>query len=151
MKVIFLQDVPHMAKAGETKEVADGYGKNYLIPKNIAVLASASATKLVAAQEKNRAHAQARLGAELAELAGHLDGKEITIAARTSDQDRLFGSITNTDIASELANVTGITIDKKKIELEEPIRHLGSYDITIKLAKDMLPRIKVTVVQKEAG
>ena len=150
MKVIFLQNVPNVARAGEIKEVSDGYGRNFLIPKKIAMLATPSATIAVEAQRRTIERSQAQIEAEMTELAQDLEGKEITLKAKTGASDRLFGSITSADIASELQNATGLVIDKKKIELAEPIRQLGSYEITIKLAKDTTSKIKV-IVEKETG
>ena len=150
MKVIFLQNVPNVARAGEIKEVSDGYGRNFLIPKKIAMLATPSATTAVEAQRRIIERSQAQIEAEMTELAQNLEGKEITLKAKTGASDRLFGSITSADIASELQNATGLVVDKKKIELAEPIRQLGSYEITIKLAKDTTSKIKV-IVEKETG
>ena len=149
MKVIFLQDVPNGARAGEVKEIASGYGRNFLIPKNLAVLASSSAVSLVEAQRKISARNQQQTGAELAELANQLDGREVFLKAKVGAKDRLYGSITNADIAAELESATGLVIDKRKIELAKPIHQLGSYEVTIRLAKDVLPKIKVTVTEKE--
>ena len=150
MKVIFLQYVPNVARAGEIKEVADGYGRNFLIPKKLALLATPSATSTVEVQQRITERSQAQTEAEMTELAQQLEGKEITLKAKTGAKDRLFGSITSTDIASELQNTAGLVIDKKKIELTEPIRQLGSYEVAIKLAKDIVPKITVIVV-KETG
>ena len=154
MKVIFLEDVPRVARAGEIKEVADGYGRNFLIPQKLALLANSSAVSTMEAREKIRAKEVAKLEMEALELARHLEGKEIFLKAKAGAKDRLYGSITNTDIASEVENSIGLVIDKRKIELEEPIRQLGSYEVVIKLAKDIAPKIKVTVageeVEKEA-
>jgi large subunit ribosomal protein L9 len=83
------------------------------------------------------------------ELAHQLEEKEIILKARSGASDRLFGSITSADIVSELKNTTGLVLDKKKLELPEPIRHLGSYQIVIKLAKDISPTIKVTIEKEE--
>jgi len=150
MKVIFIQDVPNVARAGEIKEVADGYGRNFLIPQNLAMLATPSATSKIEAQQRITERSQAQTEAELIELAQQLEGKEITLKAKAGAKDRLFGSITNADIASELQNTAGLTVDKKKIELAEPIRQLGSYEVAIKLTKDLAPTIKV-IVEKETG
>ena len=150
MKVIFLQDVPNVARAGEIKEVADGYGRNFLIPKKLALLATPSATSTVEVQQRITERSQAQTEAEMTELAQQLEGKEITLKAKTGAKDRLFGSITSADIASELQNATGQVVDKKKIELAEPIRQLGSYEVAIKLAKDIAPKIKV-IIEKETG
>ena len=149
MKVIFLEDVPNVARAGEAKDVADGYGRNYLIPQKLAVLAGAQAMSLVEAQQRKRAKHQAETDAELAKLGEQLEGVEITLKARTGGKERLYGSITSSNIASEMESSLGITVDKRKIELEEPIHQLGSYEVAIKLAKDIIPKIKVTVIEKE--
>jgi len=149
MKVIFLQDVPNVARAGEIKEVASGYGRNFLIPQKLAVLASSPAISLVEAQRKINARNQQQTGAELVELANQLDGREVFLKARVGAKDRLYGSITNADIAAELESTAGLVIDKKKIELAKPINQVGSYEVTIKLAKDVIPKIKVTVTEKE--
>ena len=149
MKVIFLEDVTNVARAGEAKDVADGYGRNYLIPQKLAVLAGAQAMSLVEAQQRKRAKQQAETEAELAKLGEQLEGVEITMKARTGGKERLYGSITSSNIASEMESSLGITVDKRKIELEEPIHQLGSYEVAIKLAKDIIPKIKVTVVEKE--
>ncbi len=146
MKVIFIEDVPDVARAGEAKEVADGYGRNYLLPKKLAVLANSAASNVVEAQLKKVAVKRAQAEAEMAELAGKLEGVEITLKARTGAKDRLYGSITSADIADELSNSAGLVIDKRKIELEEPIRQLGSYEVTIRLTQDIAPVIGLAVV-----
>jgi len=147
MKLIFVQDVPNLAKAGEIKEVADGYGRNFLIPKKLALLASPSAISMV--ERRIRAENQAQNEAELVELAHQIDGVEVILKARAGAKDKIYGSITSADIASELQNTTGLVIDKRKIELAEPIRQLGSYEVAIRLAKEIIPKIKVGVVEKE--
>jgi len=145
MKVIFLEDVPKVAKAGEIKEVADGYGRNFLIPQKLAMLASSSTISTIEVQYRVKTKEETQLDAEMLELARQLEGKEVILKARAGAKDRLYGSITNTDIASELETSAGLVIDKRKIELGEPIRQLGSYEVAIRLAKDIVPKIKVTV------
>jgi len=149
MKVVFLQDVPNVAKAGEIKEVSSGYGRNFLIPQKLALLASSAAISEVEAQRKINALNQQQTETEIAELANQLDGREVFLKAQVGAKDRLYGSITNADVATELENATGLVIDKKKIELDKPIHELGSYEITIRLAKDIIPKIKVTVTEEE--
>jgi len=146
MKVIFLQDVPNVAQAGEVKEVADGYGRNFLIPQKLAALAHPQA---IGQAETRAQKIEARLTAELMELASQLDGKEVSLKAKAGAKDRLYGSITSADIAAELNNTTGLDIDKRKIELDEPIRQLGSYEIAIRMGKDIVPKIRVTVTEEE--
>ena len=145
MKVIFLNDVPDVAKAGEIKEVADGYGRNFLLPKGLALPATASTLKLAEARRKTESVRQSRFQSELAQVANMLEGNEISFKARVGAKGRLHGSITSADIASELQRLSGLDIDKRKVELKEPIHHLGSYEVTIRLAKDMTPKIKVIV------
>ena len=150
MKVIFLQDVPNVARAGEIKEVASGYGRNFLIPKKLALLANLPALSTIKTQLKTEASSEVQTEDRLAELAQELEGKEITLKARAGAKDHLYGSITSADIAAELESNSGVVIDKRKIELTDPIRQLGSYEVAIKLAKDIIPKIKVTVTEKES-
>jgi len=149
MKVIFLQDVPNVARAGEIKEVANGYGRNFLIPKKLASLATPRDMNTAEAQVKATIHSEAETETELVELASHLDGKEIVLRARAGMKDRLYGSITPADIASGLESTTGSVVDKRKIELVNPIRQLGSYEVPIRLAKNIVPKITVTVTDEE--
>ena len=149
MKVVFLQDVPNVARAGDIKEVANGYGRNFLIPRNLAVLHNAEAVNLAEAQRRTRARQQAESETEILELARQLEGKEITLKARVGAKDHLYGSITSADVAAELESAFGLVVDKRKIELAEPIRQLGSHEITIRLAKDVVPKINLTVTEKE--
>ena len=149
MKVIFLQDVPKVARAGEVKEIADGYGRNFLIPKKLALLVNSPALNTIETQRKIKAQIQEQEEAKLAELGQELEGKEITLKARVGAKEHLFGSITSADIADELQNTTGLEVDKRKVELAEPIRQLGSYEVTIRLAKDIMPKIKVIVTEEE--
>ncbi len=149
MKVVFLQDVPNVGRVGEIKEVASGYGRNFLIPQKLAVLAGSPAVDLIEARRKIDARNRKQTVAELTDLANQLDGREIFLSARSGTKDRLYGSITNADIAAELENATKLVIDKKKIELAKPINKLGSYEVAIRLAKDVMPKIKVTVTEGE--
>jgi large subunit ribosomal protein L9 len=151
MKVVFLKDVARVAKAGEIKEVANGYGRNFLIPQELAMLASPQAISLAEAQRRVKGRQQAESEAELLELARELEGKEITIEARVGAQEHLYGSVTNADIAAELESSAGLVVDKRKIELAEPIRELGSYEVAVRLAKEIVPKIKVTVMAKAEG
>ena len=143
MKVIFLQDMPNVAQAGDIKEVANGYARNFLIPKNIAMVPKPRAANILAAR-------QAKIASEMTELANKIEGLEINIRARAGAKERLFGAITTADIAAELNRTAGVDIDKRKIDLEKPIHELGSYEITIRLARDIAPRIQVTVAEEEA-
>jgi len=151
MKVIFLQDVPNVAEAGEIKEVANGYGRNFLLPQKLALLATPGVTRMIEAQPRIKARDQTKSQTKLVELAHQLEGREVILKARAGAKERLFGSITTADIAAELQNSSGLVVAKKKIELAEPIRHLGSYEVAIRLAKDIIPKITVKVTEEEAG
>lgn len=148
MKVVFLEDVPNVAEAGETKEVADGYGRNFLLPKKLAILADVKATHIIEARLKRKARLEAETDAEMRELAQQLEGKEIVLKALAGAKERLYGSITNADIADELSKSAGLVVDKRKIELDEPIREVGSYEVAIRLTKDIIPKIKLTVMEE---
>lgn len=149
MKVVFIEDVPDVAEVGEIKEVADGYGRNYLIPKRLAVLADARATQIVEKQKKKKARIAAETEAEMRELANKIEGLDIVIKAKAGAKDRLYGSITNADIAEELNKSAGLVIDKRIIELEKPIQEIGNYEVPIRLTKDIIPRIKLSVIGEE--
>jgi large subunit ribosomal protein L9 len=150
MKVIFLEDVPNVGNAGQIKEVADGYGRNYLIPRKLAAPARPQDIKNVEAQIKARARQAARTEVEMKALAEILEGKEITLKARAGAQERLYGSITAADISAGLETGLKATVDKRKIELAEPIHQLGTYDVPIRLGKDILATVKVTVISDES-
>jgi large subunit ribosomal protein L9 len=151
MKVIFMEDVPNVGKAGQIKDVADGYGKNYLLPHKLAMPARAGDIKNVEAQIKARARVAVNTEAEMKALAAELENKEIIIKAKVGQQDRLYGSITSADIAAGLESSLKAIVDKRKIELAEPIRTVGSYEVPIKLGKDITTKIKVSVVAEEAA
>ncbi len=150
MKVILLQDVSRLGKAGEVKEVAEGYGRNFLLPRGLAQFASPSVLKRVEEQRQAQARRQRLADAELTSLAQRIDGVEVNIKAKVGAQNRLYGAITSGDIAAELHRVTGHDIDKKRIELEEPIHQLGEYEVAIRLSPELVPKIKV-VVEEEKG
>lgn len=145
MKVIFIEDVPDVALAGEAKEVADGYGRNYLLPKKLAVLANSQASGIVEAQLKKVALKRAQAEKEMAEVATRLNGMEITLKAKVGEKERLYGSVTGADIAEQLSSSAGLDIDKRKIELDEPIRQVGSHEVTVRFTQDITAVITVTV------
>ena len=151
MKVVFLQDVPNVARAGEMKEVADGYARNFLIPRKLAAQADPKMMNAIEAQVRARARQAAQNEAEMMELAGQLDGKEVVITARVGANERLYGSITTGDIIAELEKSFGIIVDKRKLELENPIRELGSHEVPIRLTRDIVPSIMVTVTGEESS
>jgi large subunit ribosomal protein L9 len=150
MEVIFTEDVPNVAKSGQMKEVTDGYARNYLIPRKLAVFANSGTIKAMATKMEARVKADAQAEIEMKELGESLNGREIFIEAKSGGKERLYGSVTNADIAAELEKATGLEVDKRKIKLLETIHQLGTYDVEIRLSKDIAPKIKVTVTEKPA-
>ncbi len=145
MKVVFIQEVAGVGRVGEVKEVANGYGRNFLLPQGLALLASPSILREVETKRQAGLLLQARSDAELRELAHNLEGTEINLKARAGAKDRLYGSITRADIVRELEALTSIKVDKRKVELPQPIHRLGSYEVSLRLTKDIRPQIKVNV------
>ncbi|MBN1161599.1 MAG: 50S ribosomal protein L9 [Dehalococcoidales bacterium] len=151
MKVIFIADVPNVARAGQTKEVANGYARNFLFPRKLAVLADSKAAATVESHLKKLAKQRAIEEAEMAELAKKLEGVAVTIKAKVGEKDKLYGSVTSADIAEALGKEIDREIDKKKIDLAEPIRQVGIYDITVKFTHDITARVVVTVMSDAEG
>jgi large subunit ribosomal protein L9 len=147
MKVIFLKDVPR-GKRGEIKEVADGYARNFLFPKGMALPATPSAIKGAKVLSDEKAESQARQHEELSRIVQELEGKELHFKAKAGAKGRLHGAITTASIADELSQLTGFDIDKKKVELEEPLHHLGSYDVMINLGTGTEAKIKVVIEEE---
>lgn len=149
MEVLLIETVENLGRAGEVKKVADGYARNFLIPKGLAVPATEGAIKQaeLRRQAQTRRQQRAEMQAEL--LARTLSQITLTFRARAGEKDKLYGSITSADIAEALERETGQAIDKRKIALEEPIRELGSYSVPIKLLPDLVPQITVIVERED--
>ena len=145
MKVVFLEDVPRVANAGDVKNVADGYGRNFLLPKNLAVLATTANLKNLETKRQSWAKKKVASEAQAAKLAEELEGLVLNFKAKAGEQDHLYGSITTNDIAEEIKQVTGHEIDKRKIELEESIRQTGNFTVTLRLSKGAVAKITVNV------
>ncbi len=146
MKVLLLRDVEHLGKAGEIKDVSGGFGRNYLLPKGFAVLATKSHIKQAEerlAAQRRRAEAARR---EAEALAAKLSALTLTFTAKVGEQDRLYGSVTNADIAAKLHEEVGIEIDRRKIMLEDPIKRTGEYEVPVELSSGITATLKVVVV-----
>lgn len=150
MKVVFLQDVSVKGKKGEIREVADGYARNFLLPQGLAVPATPTAIKVAETQFEERAQRQVRQQEERGELIERLEGQVLYFKARAGAKGRLHGAVTSADIAAELSRLIDFQIDKKKVELDEPLHHLGSYEIAISLGTGPEAKIKV-VIEEEIG
>ena len=146
MKIILLQDVEGLGKAGDLKEVANGYARNYLLPRRLAAGATpgliANRTQRIAAEQR-KLQKQAALNRQLAERLAQIT---LTFKAKVGRQGRLYGSITSQDVASALREAEGITIDRRVIDLSEPIRSVGIFSVPVKIAANQEPKITVNVI-----
>jgi len=144
VKVIFLKDMPGTGKKGEVKEVASGYARNYLIPNGLALEATPGHLRELKMREENRAKRTAREIEEAQKTAAKLSGKTIKVKVKAGEEGRLFGSVTPADLAAALS-AEGIKVDKKKIELAEHIKQLGSYTAQVRLHPEFSVPVTVLV------
>lgn len=149
MKVVLTQDVKDLGKAGEVKEVADGYARNYLLPRRLAVPATETQLRKMADRQAAEERHQAKAEQEARKLAERIAAMSVTFRAKVGEQHRLYGSITSADIADALSRQLGKEIDKRRIEMGEPLKHLGTFKVPVRLAKDIVPQL--TVVIEEEG
>ncbi len=147
MKVILLQDVKGKGKKGQMIEVSDGYARNYMLPRKIAVEATADAVNTMRMNDKATQERIAREKAEAMEISRKLREMTVTVTAKGGGAGRLFGSVTNQEIADALAK-TGIKLDKRKITISEPIKNVGTYTVTCKLGYEI--SVPLTVKIEEA-
>lgn len=145
MKVILLQDVKGQGKQGDVINVSEGYARNYLFPKKLAIEATEQSLKVLKekkqAEEKRKQHELA----EAQKLANALSGLKVVIKARSGSEGKLFGSVTNKEIADELKKQHGIDIDRKKIVLAEAIKSVGNYTVTVKVYPEVTATLTVKV------
>lgn len=149
MQVLLLQDVEGLGHAGDVKKVADGYARNYLIPRLLALPATPGSVKAAEQAREAKARKQARVQSEAQALAQLVDGQSVAFQARAGEGDRLYGSITNANIAEALQAKVGREIDKRKIELDEPIKELGAHTVTIRFAPQAEAKVIVVVERGE--
>ena len=149
MQVLLIQDVEQLGKAGEVKRVSDGYARNYLLPQGLAVLATPGAIKQAEQQRQATARRQSKALSKAQALSQLLDGMTVTFKARAGESNRLYGSITNANIAAALSEKIGQEVDRRKIVLEEPLKELGTHAVTVRLAPGA--EAKVTVVIEQEG
>ena len=150
MEVILRDHVENLGRRGDVVKVADGYARNYLLPRKLALPATPGNLKIVERQRKiaDAAEAAEKAGAEA--LATRLTQAECVMARRVGEQETLYGSVTAADIAEELA-AKGFEIDKRKIQLAEPIKHVGTFSVAVKLHRDVVAQVPVKVTPLEAA
>ncbi|HEY3289786.1 MAG TPA: 50S ribosomal protein L9 [Anaerolineae bacterium] len=145
MKVLLTQDVFNLGHAGEVKTVADGYGRNYLLPRNLAVVASVSTLKRADAVRGAAVKRRAQEQSDLDAVAQVINGQTLHFMVRTGEKGKLFGSITTSAIAEKLSVILGKEFDKRKVALREPIRDIGAHVVTVRLSADVAPTVNVIV------
>ena len=148
MKVILQKDVSNLGDAGDLKEVADGYARNFLLPNRLAIRANDGSTKVIEHQRKLAAVKKEKRVKSMQEIAKAIESKELQILVKVGENDKLFGSVTSLDIANALKK-EGIEIDKRKIEIPEHIKALGNYQAKVKLADGVSTSIKIKVEKSE--
>lgn len=146
MKVILQKDIPNLGDAGDVKEVADGYARNFLLPKKMVIVSSEAGSRVIEHQQKLIKLKKDKRRKVSEQAAAGLAGKELHIQVQTGEEGKLFGSVTSIDIARKLKD-EGFEIDKRKINLENPIKELGEYEVAIKLEEGITAAIKVFVEQ----
>lgn len=145
MEVILKQDVKGLGKKDTTVKVSDGYAKNFLLPKGLAVAATAGNINDMKNKQKAMADKQARELAAAKDIAAKLDGKTVNVKVKCGENGKLFGAVSNKDVADAIKKDFGIDLDKKKVSVDEAIKQLGEYDVKIRIMAGVSAMIKVVV------
>jgi len=148
MEVILREDIDKVGNRGEIVKVAPGFARNFLLPKRLAVPATEANRKIVEQERQAHLRKEAKVKGEAEDLSKLLTGVSVTISQKAGEQDQLFGSVTSKDVADALA-AKNFTIDRRKIQLDEPIKQLGEFKVPVKLHKDVTAEVTVVVVKEE--
>lgn len=149
MKVILLEDVKNVGKKGQLVNASDGYAKNFLFPKKLAVEATKSNMNDLELKKKAEEKRKQQELEEARELAKQMEAKEVIVSVKTGENGKTFGSVTNKEIAEALEKQTGLKVDKKKIVLEEPIKMVGSRTVIVKIHPQVNAEINVKIMEKQ--
>jgi large subunit ribosomal protein L9 len=149
MEVVFLQDVPGTAEAGQIKKVSNGYARNYLIPKNYAELVTEDAIKRLHKIKVAGDKVRIQITSEMSELAKLIEGTTIEVTGRVTPTGRYYGAITGTRVADELSEVLGRTIERRLLDVMEAIREPGEFDVSLRLANEIHANIKIVATAEE--
>jgi large subunit ribosomal protein L9 len=150
VKVVFLKDVEGSGRIGEIKNVADGYARNYLLPKGMAAPATADAIRKAEARAVVEAKRQAQLDEAAQSLSERMAGATIRIVAKAGSKGRLFGSVTQADVADEVAKLLGRELDRHQVLLAEPIKETGDYEVVVQLSRNVRPSVALKIVAEGA-
>jgi large subunit ribosomal protein L9 len=145
MKVLFKRDVPDVAKAGQVKDVADGYARNFLIPRGLAVAATPATLKQVADVQASAARHAAEAEQAARGLQARLEAAPVVVEAKAGAQGRLYGSITTADVAAAIQRQLGAELDRRDLEIAEPIRHVGSFQVSARLHRAVTATVTLEV------
>ena len=145
MKVLFKKDVPDVAQAGQVKDVADGYARNFLVPRGLAVAATPQALKQVAELQAVAARHATEEENAARSLKTKLEAQPVVVEAKAGQQGRLYGSITTTDVATAIQKQLGTNLDRRDLDIPEPVRQIGSYTVTARLHKAVTANVTVEV------
>ena len=148
MEVILREEIENLGRRGDVVKVASGYARNFLLPKRLAVAANESNKKIVEQEKQAYLRRESKEIGDASDLAKLMAAVEVTIAQKAGENDQLFGSVTSQDIAAALEKA-GYTIDRKKVHLEEPIKSLGDFKVTVKLHREVSVELPVHVVKDE--
>src|SRR5215468_8029612 len=148
MEVILREDIDRLGHRGDVVKVAPGYARNFLLPKKLAVAATESNKKIVEQERQAHLRKEAKLKTEAEDLSKLLTGVSVTIAQKAGENDQLFGSVTSKDVADALAG-KNFTIDRRKVQLDDPIKQLGEFKVPVRLHKDVTAEVTVTVAKEE--
>jgi len=149
MKVVFIEDVPGTAKIGDIKEVKPGFARNYLLPRKLAMTASPAIIKTVELRAKREERLQEARDNDARTLAGKLDGVTYTITAKAGSTGKLFGSVGTSDIAERVGGTLGQEFDRHNVALQEPIKELGDYEVGVRLTRNVIATVAVSVVGED--
>lgn len=147
MKLILQQEVKKLGKKGDIIEVSEGYARNFLLPQKLAIEATAGNINAIKQQKAAQTHKEQRANDEAKVMASQLSKVAVKIAVKTGESGKVFGSVTVKDIAEAMEQQYGIEIDKRKIELKESIKSLGTYEVTVRIHPEITGKIEVHVVQ----
>jgi large subunit ribosomal protein L9 len=148
MEVILRQDIDKLGSRGQVIRVAAGYARNFLLPRKLAFAATESNKKIVEQERQAHVRKEAKLQGEAQELSKLLEGVSVTITQKAGENDQLFGSVTSKDVADALA-AKDFAIDRRKIQLDEPIKQLGEFKVPVRLFKDVTAQVTVIVAKEE--